>query len=73
MVGWANYFCCGPVGQPYRIVTQHARNRLRRWLRQKHKVAIGQAIMRFPDHYLFDELGLARLRLCDRNVPWAKA
>ncbi len=24
MVGWANYFCQGPVGKPYRIVTQHA-------------------------------------------------
>jgi group II intron reverse transcriptase/maturase len=73
MVGWANYFCCGPVGQPYQIVTRHARNRLRRWLRQKHKVPTGQAITRFPDSYLFGELGLVRLRLCDRNVPWAKA
>src|SRR5450432_1766964 len=36
MVGWANYFCQGPVSRPYRTVTQHARNRLRRWLCRKH-------------------------------------
>ena len=70
---WANYSCCGPVGKPYQIVTRHARNRLRQWLRRKHKVQKGQAITRFPDDCLFRELGLARLRLCDRNVPWAKA
>ena len=28
---------------------------------------------RFPDAYLHGELGLVQLRLCDRNVPWAKA
>ena len=70
MVGWANYFCQGPVGQPYRIVTEHARRRLRRWLRDKHKLP-GQGISRYPDDYLHHELGLVRLRLCDRNVPWA--
>lgn len=73
LVGWANYFCRGPVGRPYRTVTQHARNRLRRWLCGKHKVQTGQAITRYPDQHLHHELGLVLLRLCDRNVPWAKA
>jgi RNA-directed DNA polymerase len=73
MVGWANYFCQGPVGKPYRTVTQHARNRLRRWLCRKHKVQTRQAITRFPDQHLHRELGLVLLRLCDRNVPWATA
>jgi RNA-directed DNA polymerase len=73
MVGWANYFCHGPVGKPYRIVTQHARNRLRRWLCRKHKVQMGQAITRYSDQHLHRELGLVLLRLRDRNVPWAKA
>ena len=73
MVGWANYFCHGPVGQPYRTVTQHALNRLRRWLCKKHKVPRGQAITRYPDTYLHRQLGLAQLRLRDRNVPWATA
>jgi group II intron reverse transcriptase/maturase len=72
MVGWANYFCQGPVGLPYRIVTRHARRRLRQWLRGKHKVQ-GLGISRYPDDYLHDELGLTRLRLGERNVPWANA
>jgi RNA-directed DNA polymerase len=29
MVGWANYFCLGPVSQAYRAVDGHARKRLR--------------------------------------------
>jgi hypothetical protein len=72
MVGWANYFCLGPVSNAYRRITQHARQRLRRWLRRKHKVQ-GWGYSRFPDAYLHDELGLVQLRLCDRNVPWANA
>ena len=72
MVGWANYFCQGPVGKPYRIVTRHARRRLRQWLRDKHKLP-GRGISRFPDDYLHRELGLIELRLRDRNAPWANA
>jgi RNA-directed DNA polymerase len=72
MVGWANYFCQGPVSHAYRRITNHARERLRRWLCGKHKLP-GQGYAHFPDDYLHQELGLARLRLCDRNVSWAKA
>ena len=32
MIGWANYFCLGPVSKAYRAVDQHARKRLRQWL-----------------------------------------
>lgn len=39
MVGWANYFCLGPVSKAYRAVEQHARKRLRQWLCAKHKVS----------------------------------
>jgi group II intron reverse transcriptase/maturase len=72
LVGWANYFCQGPVNQAYRRVNEHARERLRRWLCKKHK-GRGQGYTRYPDAYLHEELGLIPLRLCDRNVPWAEA
>src|SRR5690242_13763002 len=37
MIGWANYFCLGPVSKAYRAVEQHARQRVRQWLCAKHK------------------------------------
>ena len=72
MVGWANYFCQGPVSYAYRRITNHARERLRRWLNRKHKQQ-GRGYTHFPDQYLHATLGLTQLRLCDRNVPWATA
>jgi RNA-directed DNA polymerase len=72
LVGWANYFCQGPVTNAYRRITNHARQRLRRWLCRKHKQQ-GPGYSRFPDEYLHAALGLTRLRLRDRNVPWANA
>ncbi len=32
LVGWANYFCLGPVSPAYRAIDQHVRRRLRQWL-----------------------------------------
>ena len=68
MVGWANYFCQGPVTKAYRRISQHACKRLRQWLRWKHKVQ-GRGNARFSDEYLNQQLGLVELRLRDRNVP----
>jgi len=72
LVGWANYFCLGPVSKPYSRIDYHARNRLRQWLRRKHKVQ-GRGTSRFPDQYLNEKLGLVRLCQWMRNLPWAKA
>jgi RNA-directed DNA polymerase len=70
--GWANYFQLGQVSPAYRAVDQHVRYRLRKWLCWKHKVA-GSGKTRFPDEYLYQTLGLIRLPLRTRFLPWAKA
>jgi RNA-directed DNA polymerase len=72
LVGWANYFCLGPVSKAYRAVDAHARYRLRQWLCAKHKVN-GQGTSRFPDEYLDLTLGLVKLQSRARNFPWANA
>jgi group II intron reverse transcriptase/maturase len=70
LVGWANYFCLGPVSKAYRIVDRHVRHRLRQWLCAKHKVQ-GQGTSQYPDEYLEQTLGLVRLQVRTRNFPWA--
>jgi len=62
-----------PVSPAYQAINSHVTQRLRRWLCRKHKVETGQAITRYPDQYLNRELGLVRLYLRHRNVPWATA
>jgi len=70
--GWSNYFCLGPVSPSYRAIDGYVRDRLRQWLRRKHKLK-SRGTTRFPDARLHDEFGL--LRLCDlpKSFPWANA
>jgi RNA-directed DNA polymerase len=70
MTGWANYFCLGPVSGAYHAVDQHARNRLRQWLRKKHRMP-GRATTQFPDAYLHQRLGLIHLGPRTAHFPWA--
>jgi RNA-directed DNA polymerase len=72
LLGWANYFCLGPVSQAYRAIDQHVCRRLRQWLCAKHKVQ-GLGIARFPDDHLYQTLCLARLGPRTSNFSWAKA
>jgi len=72
LTGWANYFCLGPVSPAYRAIDTHARQRLRRWLCRKHKIA-GTGTSRFPGQYLYEELGLVHLASRTHDLPWAKA
>jgi RNA-directed DNA polymerase len=72
LVGWANYFCLGPVSKAYAAVDRHVSRRLRRWLCGKHKVQ-GKGTSRFPNDYLYQKLGLVQLKGRTRNFPWANA
>ena len=72
MIGWADYFCLGPVSKAYRAVDNHAHHRLRQWLCAKHKKP-GQGLSRYPDTYLEQRLGLVRLEERTRNFSWANA
>ena len=68
MIGWANYFCLGPVSKAYRAVDEHACNRLRQWLCAKHKV-MSTGLRRFSVAFL--RLGLVRLTERTSSFPWA--
>jgi hypothetical protein len=70
--GWANYFKLGPVTKAYRTLDRYTTRRLRRWLRHKHKLKSG-CCGKFPDEYLYGELGLVRLAHLTRDLPWATA
>ena len=70
MVGWANYFCLGPVSKAYSAVERHARKRLRQWLRAKHNLR-GSATKQHSAASLHDKLGLARLTRRTSSFPWA--
>ncbi|HLJ93501.1 MAG TPA: group II intron reverse transcriptase/maturase [Gemmataceae bacterium] len=72
LMGWANYFCLGPVSQAYRAIDQHVCRRLRQWLCAKHKVQ-GPGRTRFHDQHLYQVLHLARLAPRTRTFSWAKA
>lgn len=72
LVGWANYFCLGPVSKSYRILDAHTTSRLRRWLRRKHKVG-NTGNRRFSNEQLHDSWDLVCLPQRTRNLPWANA
>jgi RNA-directed DNA polymerase len=72
LTGWGNYFCLGPVSTAYRAIDAHVVSRLRWWLCKKHKTP-GRGTARFPDEHLYLKLGLKRLSLTMRDLPWAKA
>ena len=72
LLGWSNYFCLGPVSRAYRAIDRHAVDRLRQWLRAKHK-ARDRGTTRYSDEYLHEVLGLVRLSERTAGFPWAKA
>ena len=71
IIGWANYFCLGPVSQAYRAVDGHTRRRLRQWLRAKHK-GKGAGTKRYSDQLLHHQFGLVLLTARTASFSWAR-
>jgi len=60
LYGWAFYYSYGTVSRTYKKVDRLVSDRLRAWLRDRHRVA-GRGTRRFSDEVLYQEYGLLRL------------
>ncbi len=70
--GWSNYFQVGTVNRAYRALDQYTTMRLRRWLRNKHKVR-RSGYNDYPNSYLYETLHLVRITRLGCDVSWVKA
>jgi RNA-directed DNA polymerase len=59
--GWAAYFSYGTRLMAYRAVDRHVSDRVRHFLRRRHKLQ-GRGTARFPADVIFEGLGVLRLR-----------
>ena len=65
LVGWKAYFSMGSKTKAHRAVDEHVYDRVRNFLRRRHKVP-SQGTRQFSGEKVYGELGVFRLR-----GPWA--
>src|SRR5919202_183155 len=69
--GWSAYFSYGALASAYEAVDQHVYDRVRNFLRQRHK-AHGRGVDRFSREHIYGELAVRCLRReRGRSPPWA--
>ncbi len=66
--GWAHYFSYGTRLMAYRAVDHYVYERVRHFLRRRHKVS-SRGTTRFPAEQVFGELGVFRLRRFHLGSP----
>jgi RNA-directed DNA polymerase len=66
--GWANYFSYGTRAQAYRAVDRYVTERVRHFLRRRHKVS-SRGTRRYPAERIFGELGVFQLRRFQLERP----
>jgi RNA-directed DNA polymerase len=66
--GWANYFSYGTRSQAYRAVDRYVAERVRHFLRRRHKVS-SRGTRRYPAERIFGELGVFQLRRFQLERP----
>jgi RNA-directed DNA polymerase len=64
--GWANYFSYGALSKARLIVDSYVEERMRAFLRRRHKVA-GRGYRQFPMQAIFGELGVVSLTKLPRK------
>src|SRR5512135_335114 len=66
--GWSAYFCHGSLSSAYGAVDQHVQDRVRNFLRRRHKVQ-GRGLVWFSRDYIYGELAVHCLRGAHRPLP----
>jgi RNA-directed DNA polymerase len=59
--GWRAYFNCGATSKAYRAVDEHVYDKVRHFLRRRHKVS-SHGTRQFPEEMVFGSLGVIRLQ-----------
>lgn len=66
--GWSRYFSHGTVSPAYQAVNRHVEDRVRRFLRRRHKTP-GRGTRLFSRERLYGELGVLRLQRVRHVTP----